>query len=87
MQRLWLEGLDWDDVLPPTCQVSWANFFKETNELNHVMFERFLTPDDVIRVPSSLLMHLGKHSVRVHMSDGKLPIMCLLPDLSRQNPE
>jgi hypothetical protein len=32
-------------------------------------------------------MHRGKYSVRVHMSDGKLTIMCLLPDLSRQNPE
>jgi hypothetical protein len=28
MQRLWLEGLDWDDELPPTSQVSWANFLK-----------------------------------------------------------
>ena len=55
MQRLWLEGLDWDDELPPTSQVSWANFFKEMNELNHVMFERSLTPDDVIGVPSLII--------------------------------
>jgi hypothetical protein len=47
MQRLWLEGLDWDDELPTTSQVSWANFFKKMNELNHVMFERSLTPDGV----------------------------------------
>jgi hypothetical protein len=55
MQRLWLEGLDWDDELPPTSQVSWPNFFKEMNELNHVMFERSLTPDDVIGVPSLII--------------------------------
>lgn len=55
LQRLWLEGLDWDDELSPTRQSSWTNLFEEMNELNHVMFERSLTPDDVIGAPSLII--------------------------------
>ena len=51
MQKLWLEGLQWDDVLPPDLQTTWRRFFEEMNELNNVTFERSLTPDTVIGSP------------------------------------
>jgi hypothetical protein len=87
---LWLEGLDWDDELPPTSQVSWANFFKEMNELNHVMFERSLTPDYVIGVPSLIIFADASREafgtcayVRWETTNH----VFVTSDLSRQNPE
>ena len=55
MQRLWLEELNWDDELSASNQVSWKNFFKEMEALNHVTFERSLTPDNVIGAPSLIV--------------------------------
>ena len=55
MQRLRLEGLNWDDELSASNQVSWKNFFKEMEALNHVTFERSLTPDNVIGAPSLIV--------------------------------
>ncbi|XP_028399264.1 uncharacterized protein LOC114522722 [Dendronephthya gigantea] len=51
MQKLWLEGLQWDDELPPNLQITWIRFFQEMNDLNNVTFERSLTPDSVIGAP------------------------------------
>ena len=51
MQKLWLEGLKWDDELPPKFQVVWIQFFREMNDLNNITFERSLTPDSVIGLP------------------------------------
>ena len=55
MQRLWLEGLNWDDELSASNQVLWKNFFKEVEALNHVTFERSLTPGNVIGAPSLIV--------------------------------
>ena len=55
MQKLWLEGLTWDEELSPARQVLWMNFFREMNELNHVTFERCLTPDNVVGAPSLIV--------------------------------
>ena len=38
LQRLCLEGLDWDDELSQMSPASWTNLFEEMNELNRVMF-------------------------------------------------
>ena len=51
MQRLWL-GLNWDDQLSASNQVSWKNFKTKIEALNHATSERSLTPDNVIGEPS-----------------------------------
>ena len=51
MQKLWLEGLQWDKELLPQHEAMWVRFFQEMNELNSVTFERSLTPDMVIGAP------------------------------------
>ncbi|XP_028415610.1 uncharacterized protein LOC114538968 [Dendronephthya gigantea] len=52
MQKLWLEGLQWDDELPKRLQTAWIRFFQEMNDLNSVTFERSLTPETVIGAPA-----------------------------------
>ena len=52
MQRLWQQGLDWDQELPSPKREEWTRFFQEMEDLNHVTFERSLTPVDAIEVPT-----------------------------------
>lgn len=47
MQKLWLNGLDWDEGLLPASQNSRMNIFTEMHEMNHVIFQRALTHGDV----------------------------------------
>ena len=51
MQRLWQQGLDWDQELPSAAREEWIRFFQEMGDLNHVTFERSLTPVDAIALP------------------------------------
>ena len=51
MQKLWLEGVQWDEELPQQHQARWIQFFQEMNELNNVIFKRSLTPGMVIGAP------------------------------------
>ena len=51
MQRLWQQGLEWDQELPSPAREEWVRFFQEMGDLNHVTFERSLTPEDVIGTP------------------------------------
>ena len=51
MQRLWQQGLEWDQELPPATREEWIGFFQEMGDLNHVAFERFLTSVDAIALP------------------------------------
>ena len=51
MQRLWQQGLDWDQELPSASREEWIRFFQEMGDLNHVTFERSLTPVDAIALP------------------------------------
>ena len=51
MQRLWQQGLDWDQELPSPAREEWIRFFQEMGDLNHVTFERSLTPEDAIALP------------------------------------
>ena len=52
MQRLWQQGLDWDQELSSPKREEWARFFQEMGDLNHITFERSLTPADAIEVPT-----------------------------------
>ena len=52
MQKLWQQGLGWDDELPPTVLKEWAQLFQEMKDLNHVTFDRCLTPPDVVDAPT-----------------------------------
>ena len=52
MQRLWQQGLEWDQELPLPVRNEWARFFQEMGDLNHVTLERSLTPVDAIGVPT-----------------------------------
>ena len=51
MQRLWQQGLEWDQELPSAAREEWIRFFQEMGDLNHVTFERSLTPVDAIALP------------------------------------
>ena len=51
MQLLWQQGLDWDQELPSAAREEWIRFFQEMGDLNHVTFERSLTPEDAITPP------------------------------------
>ena len=51
MQRLWQQGLDWDQELPSAAREEWIRFFQEMGDLNHVTFERSLTSVDAIALP------------------------------------
>ncbi|XP_068723496.1 uncharacterized protein [Montipora capricornis] len=51
MQRLWQQGLEWDQELPSASREEWIRFFQEMGDLNHVTFERSLTPADAIALP------------------------------------
>ena len=51
MQRLWPQALEWDQELPSATQEEWIRFFQEMGDLNHMTFERFLTPVDAIGLP------------------------------------
>lgn len=52
MQRLWQQGLEWDQELPLPVREEWTRFFQEMGDLNHVTFERSLTPVDAIGLPT-----------------------------------
>ena len=52
MQRLWQQGLERDQELPLPVRNEWAFFFQEIGDLNHVTYERSLTPVDAIGVPT-----------------------------------
>ena len=52
MQKLWLEGLQWDQELPSQSQNGWIRFFREMRDLNNVTFERSLTPATAIGDPT-----------------------------------
>ena len=52
MQRLWQQGLEWDQELPSPAREEWVRFFQEMGDLNHVTFERSLTPEDAIGIPT-----------------------------------
>ena len=69
MQKLWLAGLQWDELLPPEYQAMWIQFFQEMNDLNSITFERFLMPD-VIGAPY-FPRHQSKPLERARMSHGK----------------
>ena len=51
MQRLWPQALEWDQGLPSATQEEWIRFFQEMGDLNHMTFERSLTPVDAIGLP------------------------------------
>ena len=51
MQRLWQQGLEWDQELPSAAWEEWIRFFQEMGDLNHVTFERSFTPVDMIALP------------------------------------
>ena len=55
MEKLWLEGLNWDEELPPDSQTACTKFFQEMKELNNAMIERSLTPDKDISAPSLII--------------------------------
>ena len=48
MQRLWQQGLEWDQELPIPVREEWIRFFQEMKNLNHVTFETSLTPPQAI---------------------------------------
>ena len=50
-QRLWQQGLDWHQELPPAAQEEWSRFYQEMGDLNHVTFERSLIPEDATALP------------------------------------
>ena len=52
MQRLWQQGLEWDQELSPTARGEWVRLFNEMGELNDVTFERCLTPPEAIGLPT-----------------------------------
>ena len=52
MQRLWQQGLDWDEDLPPEAQEEWIRLFEEMEGLNDVTFETSLTPDGAVGSPT-----------------------------------
>ena len=52
MQRLWQQGQEWDQELPLPAREEWVRFFQEMGNLNHVTFEKSLTPVDAIGVPT-----------------------------------
>ena len=51
MQRLWQQGLHWDEKLPPPAREEWSRFYQEMEDLNHVTFKRSLTPEDATALP------------------------------------
>ena len=52
MQRLWQRGFEWDEELPPATLDEWVRLFHEMRDLNHVTFNRCLTPPDAVGVPT-----------------------------------
>ena len=51
MQRLWQPGLEWHQEHPTAAQEEWSRFYQEMGDLNHVTFERSLTPEDATALP------------------------------------
>ena len=51
LQRLWQQGLHWDEMLSPIEQKQWVQLFAEMDGLNCVKFDRCLTPPDVVGHP------------------------------------
>ena len=52
MQRLWQRGFEWDDDLPPATRDEWIQLFQEMKDLNHVTFDRCLTPPEAVGSPT-----------------------------------
>jgi hypothetical protein len=48
LQRLWQQGLDWDEELSSEVSKWWTEFFAEIEDLNNVTFPRSLTPPNTI---------------------------------------
>ena len=51
MQRLWLNGVDWDEQLPAEEESKWMELFAEIKELNDVTIKSCLTPPNAVRNP------------------------------------
>ncbi|XP_071481170.1 uncharacterized protein [Diadema antillarum] len=52
LQRLWEEGLNWDDELPEESQTEWRKLFREMEKLTNVRFQRCLTPTNARGKPT-----------------------------------
>ena len=52
LQRLWQQGLDWDEELSSEVSKWWTEFFAEIEDFNNVSFPRSLTPPNTIRLPT-----------------------------------
>jgi hypothetical protein len=52
LQRLWQQGLDWDEELSSEVSKWWTEFFAEIEDLNNVSFPRSLTPPNTIGLPT-----------------------------------
>ncbi|XP_067031374.1 uncharacterized protein [Acropora muricata] len=76
MQHLWQRGLDWHQELPPAAQEEWSCFYQEMGDLNHVTFERSLTPEDS-QYSLSFLMHPTKPLELLPTSHGEPKAMKL----------
>ncbi|XP_075157847.1 uncharacterized protein LOC142231112 [Haematobia irritans] len=52
MQQLWLEGLDWDDVLSSDSLAKWKNLVSDLNHIDSVSIPRWLQycPSDTIEI-------------------------------------
>nr|XP_054761134.1 uncharacterized protein LOC129267449 [Lytechinus pictus] len=52
LQKMWEQGLDWDDVLPKESQAEWRRLFEEMEKLSNIRFERCITPAGAIGRPT-----------------------------------
>ncbi|CAB3980151.1 Hypothetical predicted protein [Paramuricea clavata] len=52
LQRLWQQGLDWDEELSSEVSKCWTELFAEIQDLNNVSFPRNLTPMNTVGLPT-----------------------------------
>lgn len=82
MQHLWPQALEWDQELPSATREEWIRFFQEMGDLNHVTFERSLTPVDAIALPILFIFSDASNEafVLVPTSDGEPRAMSMTHD-------
>ena len=56
MQELWLLGLEWDEEVPTEARKKkWLKLLEEASKLNHVKFDRCLTPSEAAGAPKLIV--------------------------------
>ena len=51
MQDLWQLGLDWLEEVPTEARQKWLTLSEVVSKLNHIKFDRCLTPSEVVGGP------------------------------------